>query len=845
MSTTSPGPSGASGPAPSSGVGTLKVELPHWTVDVRVYDNMMKPVQGMRLVSAPELPGGTRAEASLPPGIYEIVLSLKGEQERQLASVRPGKVTTIHHQAWEKVRFVSTAPLADSATSDAKHMDAARHWSRTATWHGAPGGSSRLFVFVRTLADEPTPAFAEGLSLLSSDGVHLVALSGDAVVLDMEAGFMAFQADLPPGYYLLHSSSPEVRYQPLQLSAAWETQVFILARPEPSLRSLAIKLAPRGAGFHAHDDSAVAAEVVMDRLWRNRIDEPMLAGDRLEAMLRHENRDPWLAVLAAYALIPFKSSGTRTCLNEEEVHKGAALFDEVIQFLKSRPGLEDHPDIRALALLGADSGASSAPFWCPPTLRAGLRIVQDHATRSEDAIPVGSLTEHVLEGLVADSPWTAWQKLEGSYRTLGDPIAPIWESFELQMTRSPREMLATFVQTAPPKFPVYQFDEVLGASGQRDPAPGHMSMQDYSPPTTLSAIADAPFLQVAQDLTNIGFQTGFPEKVSVDVAGRLDGLLSSVDPSHASRVSGLPLSRTGPALTRLKAHREQLGTLGPGGPKHGSELSVAEQTVFEYALFQSKGFGYSPPPTQHDAVPTSPLRPPQTAKEHLTIEGHARSLRDESDRLLGILKAGGDAAAVHDLASRLRGTARDLLSRADFVLLTDVMGRISYSNGAFLLAAELDATSAEARQQAFKHAGRAWEKALFSAPLGRSELPDPLGPDSPRRYELHRTEFQGSTPTRVRSYLNVMRQLGAAALTPEMLEKIAPLLSLLRQKTVLWALTYERKEEPVRTRSPRKAVDLEERRRMCIDGICALLDQIEEILSGSPGEGGASNRPKP
>src|SRR5262249_30989697 len=148
------------------------------------------------------------------------------------------------------------------------HMDPAEEWSRRITWPKAPGGDSRLFLFVRTVEPKRYPAFADGLFLLDADG-RLITDFTEGVRKSAKDGWLAFNAHLPAGCYILlrRRRGVRMRNQLLYLCADWETQVFVTApRGRPSLRTITLNMANRGAGFRPDDETAVAAQAIFDSL---------------------------------------------------------------------------------------------------------------------------------------------------------------------------------------------------------------------------------------------------------------------------------------------------------------------------------------------------------------------------------------------------------------------------------------------------------------------------------------------------------------------------------------------------------------------------------------------------
>ena len=133
----------------------------------------------------------------------------------------------------------------------------------------------------------------------------------------------------------------------------------------------------------------------------------VLGSTQLSRMLRQENRNPWLAVLAVHGIMAI----------EEEARRGdgapasiatydPTLKDEVLAFLDATIG--HHPDVRALTL--KPDAPAPEPFTFPPMLRMSLRRVQQHATKFADTIPVASLTDRMVDRQVTSSAWSLWRQ---------------------------------------------------------------------------------------------------------------------------------------------------------------------------------------------------------------------------------------------------------------------------------------------------------------------------------------------------------------------------------------------------------------------------------------------------
>jgi hypothetical protein len=618
MSSMSRPPDDVTGPRAT---GSLGVEVPHWAAQVRVYDDRFRPVDIAAVQDSRQVPGRYEAAAELPPGIYEVEVTLGGQSQRQLVAVTPGQSVRIDQDTWQKLEFRSAAPLANTATTHEWHMEPAETWSRQITWPEAPGGDSRLFLFVRTADPKRYPTFAKGLFLLDGDG-RLITDFTEGVHKSPKDGWLAFTADLPAGYYILRRgrSGVRMRYQPLYLCAGWETQVFLASpRGRPSLRTLTLNMAQRGAGFRSDDEAAVAADAVFDSLRRVEDNAVIASSEKLSTLVHSDPVDPWLSILAAYALLRSRDRSRREG-RERPVGDEADLLPRVLESLTV---VEDHPDARAVRL--RDEAPAPAPFWHPPLLRVGLARVRRHATHHAETVPLNSLTDCVLDSLVTNSPWTAWRRLERLPRSEGGASAAgagrQMLAYQKPDLADPSSYTAALVETAPPNAPVYR----LAVGQEAEDATAAEEPPALASPATIGTLLEAPVIQEAQTLAETGDPTTLPETVTVDPAGKLRGLLDNVEPEAVSANSGMPLARTTESLEQLRRLTSEVPLSPPNRPT--PILTVAEQAILQYALKKTA------PTIADEATPADDELPGGT-EPSATIEKCVAGLRTEADRLL-------------------------------------------------------------------------------------------------------------------------------------------------------------------------------------------------------------------
>ena len=152
-------------------VGTLTVEVPHWSAEIKIFNNLFESVvSSIEIKESPVSVGTYKAEVKLPEGIYRVEVTLEGESESQLVAIQYNQISSILKDSWKIVSFESAAPLAGTATTHERHMKPAVEWSRKITWKKSPGGSSRLFLFSSSTRNHITST--ESMRRSPSEGSH-------------------------------------------------------------------------------------------------------------------------------------------------------------------------------------------------------------------------------------------------------------------------------------------------------------------------------------------------------------------------------------------------------------------------------------------------------------------------------------------------------------------------------------------------------------------------------------------------------------------------------------------------------------------------------------------------
>lgn len=779
--------------------GTLIVEVPHWASVIRIYDNVFRPISAGEIKAAPKSPGLYVSETNLPEGIYRVEVTLEGHSAKQLVSISLDAPALLTRDSWG-LKIDSAAPFQGTASTREKHMNPAAEWSLKQTWKDGPGGASRLFLFVRTSDPMRYKKFADGLQLLDANE-KLITDFSTGVERNKKQGWMAFCCDLPPGFYILRRGRRGIslRYQPVYLCANWQTQVFLKARTAPSLSRLTLNMARYKKGFVPEDETAIAAEAVLDGMKRGLSGKRLVTGSRLNALLRGKIENPWLGILAAYAL---RADDTFSQLppSRADEKSSADLLKQVMSFLAT---IKDHPDVRALEL---KEKKKSEPFEYPPMLYAGLKLVQRHATQFSHTIPLDCLTNRILDELVINSPWTTWREPKAEEQAKPKTAKAKRRLRAMPVSaESPPPIAPIYLQSAAVQAPVFQFFE----AGVQQPTEAAPEAALTGTASATAALSRAQVIVTAQKLAMSSDIEALSETVALNPTQQLHDLLTNLNPKEISAASGLPLARVEDALKHLTKTSEspQSAPTDPSAPA----LSKTEQVVLECALRRSlapeekkveslkraskkrsvkrsmktlKGMeAVSLAPTAAAVPVMESVEATSGASPLVSLEECILKIRAEADRIFLKYQSVGTTpvleakAKAEDLGGRLRKISTWLLERASFTAITDSEGRIRSISGAFdALLNPPDSKVGTTLEKQRQDNQRLWETALAAAQLGSSILQNPVADPAItptlQQLLLRRTAMEEDTTKAVQAYLNALRGKDAPTVRPETIQQI-------------------------------------------------------------------------
>lgn len=684
----------------------LVIEVPHWSAAVAVIDNDLKTVESIGKIVA-GANGTGQIEAELPAGAYEVQVTLDGKTQALWAVLGGGETKMIPASSWDRLGIETAMPLAQpqpTAGADDQLADCAAKASKAPplpTERRSDAPAARLSIFATAIApDGGEPAdFDLDVRLLDEDGALVVDLAAPGSQPSVVPGRLwqcAF--DLEPGYYVLRVRDGEGwRLQPLYLCTGMESHLFLRCDGAPQLGSMSLDMGRLGEGYDPEQDRTVAADAVLTALRQPNPGRLIFGSERLNDLVRGEDRNPWLAVLAAYAL----QSGDHT-------GEAGALLAEIRIFLRHGP-LVDHPDVIALLI---DDYPPDAPIHYPPMLRAGVQRLSAYAMDKAGAIARGSPLDRLGTRLIADSAWTAWSEAAPAGATAmpatvmpapaGDEIAAspaavlVGEEFrgkgaETIVARW-RSRLLTWAGLAGLKA---IFASIMPArpaadmSSQDDAVSGAVSLPAPMRALVQAFPANAPVYPLTEHRDEISREKAIAEGATIAthaalIEAAITGLpFSDTSPPTAVRVamqdggadlldvSAEAVSRlSGMALDKVVRHFRQLKEAEPVEAVTAIAGDLRSSLGTLIAAIEAKQSG-----TDAGADARVPTRIAPVEDEVERLQAESARLRSYADTAGGAIGARATAVAV-----RLAEAADRLLQHAYLVIIADASGTLRYGN---------------------------------------------------------------------------------------------------------------------------------------------------------------------
>jgi hypothetical protein len=533
-------------PEMTTNAARLRVELPHWAADVHLFDDLSQPVHDVPPLRA-ESGGRYVTEIDVPAGIYDLEVTFLGKTFRDEISLSVGRPHTWTPPDWSQL----TAPSGLKTTHE-QIEEMVR--SKKRTWQEAQGDSQlRLSICMIDKEGKPAPIRPMRLCQFDENGNETLITDLTNTSERPAEGQIAFGAHLPSGHYVMKSQTPEGSFwcRPVYLAAGWSTNIAISVDRSPTgQRLVSLCMSERDRESPADSSVDVAYLAVLDALTRG-TETQFITKEHIHALTTRE--DPWLAVLASYALLPGIESEPFRARRGADRDSGG-LFRELRQFAASR--LPDHPDVRALEL---SSESMSAPFPHPPLLLAALRRAQVHAAKWRGTIPPDSLTDRLLDEVAPGAPWTTW--IEGGQR-----------SPELARDRTIER--PKFLQNVSPKAPVFRIRGLPGRT--RSGTPNLES--SHRPTDARDTLRDARIVDlVTRTVYGEGVDRPLPD-LDVDMNSEISEFLT-VDAHAVSVATNIPIDRVEQALASLRA----AATLSDE-PREPAPLGPVEQQLVAFAI---------------------------------------------------------------------------------------------------------------------------------------------------------------------------------------------------------------------------------------------------------------------
>ena len=769
--------------------GILSIELPKWVNTIQVFDNQLNeiPLEGL-IKEHPEKSDTNLLTIDLLPGIYTISVQFGDRSEQKVVSIFKEFPSNIEISQWKKLSFRSIAPLLGGENVLNAHTKNAVAYSKEITWADSPSGSSRLFLFVRSNSESKEKTFADGLTLFSEKGDQITDFSS-GVERDNRWGWLAFCANLKPGNYTLRigRKGVPVRNQSIFLSKGWETHCFLVADDKfPALKDLSLGMVKKGTGFHEDWEENLITEALFNDFLSGQafFDSPIM--DRVQYLFNRDSRlsNLWMGINAAYAFNKYDFG------NKEKYGK---LIQEILDFLVQN--IPDHPDVRALTL--KENRRAEKPFWYPPALSDGIKLVEIHAIFHDDTIPVGSLTDLVLDSMIPDSPWTAWKDI---------PIDPRYGENDVDWREEEyRDWLAQNKKS----LPVSDIPQIILEGSLADPViniqaivQSEASISEINPTAaddqtaSTSPIQDTYIAQQAAKVINVLNTDELPDSISIDVSKEISREIKQVKPKDISQETGIHLSRVQDELKQLKKSGKLADLIKSEEGGMDSRVSGSEKAVLDAVIQQVESsvvketLDDADVSWEEEAAVESP-----TEKSRVTIEDLYARINMEAERIAIKGKEKDNDPGAQLLAQRLRKLAKQLLDSCDFIVLTNKDGKITYSNGAFFnLLSEITSPSTEEGIDYFQENISWWEEKLKEAEVGQSTLAGQADDSSRNQWDLQRTIFeQGEDQTPV-AYMNVLRMQNAPSLRREQVDKLSGFLSDLTYASSLYAYGSDESE---------------------------------------------------
>ena len=331
-------------------------------------------------------------ETVVIPGIYKARFRAGQHQVDQFIAVEAGAVSKT--VSGPPVEFATSAPLPQTSSNRQVHQDAAQEYSQTINL--IKGNGSELYLFIRSLADEPSRPWL-GVSLHDTKG-NLLARAVEGTC-DAQNGFCALNIEVNPGTYRLRvEEEPGEIYEMFVVTAAgWQTQVFALAEDawlpgidacRAALPTASVFMAEAGKGFDPSNPVNRQTDLIRQGLLNGR---HTLSQDTAKLLLKAQGQNPMLVILALHLLMQQDVTDYESINNILENIENPLVF---------------HPDIQALLLHKKTIDSQFIlGFPSPPMLSSSWQFIVQANSLRRAVMPQYSLSEQVADGILNTSLW--------------------------------------------------------------------------------------------------------------------------------------------------------------------------------------------------------------------------------------------------------------------------------------------------------------------------------------------------------------------------------------------------------------------------------------------------------
>jgi hypothetical protein len=365
-----------------------------------------------------------------PPGVYKVKV-----QEARTVRERMILLTNDEDLVFPPSQIDSSAPLAGAARTHEYQVHGA--WQRSRQIDFVKGKGGQLFFLARHWsAKDPGRVVprsehpARRLALAPWDGSWRLDLSDLPIEDAQRDAWCAVNVELDPGTYVLQAalSDGAMLEQAVVVSPGWQSQVFLLSQPDPAPGTPTTAPFPQFApvlnttvmmgrtGFEPADPQLHVAEVARFAL----ADDRPVRAVELDDMLRDRFDNPILGILGAHLL---RLARMEVLQHEDEsrrkerlhMHHRAlrrpqrpfdqALFNTVVGNLRSLWG-NDHPDVQALALEGAETSELAAAITSAPMLRPSWSLLVKGSELAPGLVPIELWQRIAMRA--ATTPFLSW-----------------------------------------------------------------------------------------------------------------------------------------------------------------------------------------------------------------------------------------------------------------------------------------------------------------------------------------------------------------------------------------------------------------------------------------------------